>query len=233
MKQVQINHVVIAIPDELFAKVHRVGVECEALKLPDVPPPRTVLDLGCGPGHFLALATVGFDHPWLTAYDAHPRLAELAKDNAPPGTRVVHAAISSTEEGEATVIGRGNQPIKVPIVHPRDLPPAECVRMNLAGRELEVLRHYPHWDGVRLLYIEWHGELHDLVVARDEGDHDMLAIEFLHQLGFRRMKGTILGPDRSTEIWARSRAVWDRRANRFALVTVDPGVEMKHTEASP
>jgi hypothetical protein len=224
MKQIQINHVVISVPDELYGKVHRVGVDCEIMRLPDVRPPRTVLDVGCGPGHFLALAAIGYDGPWSIGYDAHPHLAEIALDNSPPGTRIVNAAVSSTEIGEAHVIARGDTIRKVPIVHPRDLPPAECVRLNIGGREREFIRHYPHWAGVSILYVEWHEELRRLTGGADD---DGSIYDYLHvHANLRRVRGVAYAPNRATEIWAATSAVLDRRTNRYVLPPgMAPGIE--------
>lgn len=215
LNRVQIGPVTIGLPPQLVAKAHALPKEAPRLALPDVPSPRTVLDLGCGGGHFLAFAGWLFDHPWCVGYDAHPSLCELALENAQAGTKIVHAAISLHEVGDANVQGRGPDPIKVPIVSPRDLPRAECVRINLAGHEAEIVEGYPHWLHVRLLYVEWHAEVDALVTSPSE--ERLSVYERLLSYGLRRIVSATPAPNRTYEVWARSRAEWDRRTQKYVV----------------
>lgn len=207
VRLVNVAFVPVKIPEELENKVRRMPAECERISLPDCPPPRRVLDLGCGAGAFLVYATIAWDYPWVIGVDAHPWLCELASENAPPGARVHLAAISSTETGEATVAVRGSASAKVRIISPADLPAAELVRLNIQGREGEFLDAYRYLDQVRWLYVDWHAELHETIALQYK----------LLTSGFRRLRGVAYLPNRSSEIWARSRSVFDGRANRWVL----------------
>ena len=50
-------------------------------------------------------------------------------------------------------------PYEVPIVHPRDLPPADCLKVDAENCEGDIVDHYAHWGGVRVLLLEWHSQV--------------------------------------------------------------------------
>jgi len=51
------------------------------------------------------------------------------------------------------------EPYRVPAVHPRDLPAAQAVKVDAEGCEGDFCDHYPHWDGVLVLMLEWHTQV--------------------------------------------------------------------------
>ena len=206
MKQIAVGVVPIVIPHELDAKVRRLAAEYPMPPLPDLPRPRTVLDVGCGPGAFLAYAAQIFDWPWMIGVDAHPMMIAMAKENAPPGTLFLQQAISSTETGEASLLVRETERVSVPIMHPKLLPPAACLRVNIQGPEVEALREYRHWPAVGLLFVDWHTE---------HASHECAGM--LREVGLRRISALQHRVDRATEVWARTRCQFDARQNRYTL----------------
>ena len=60
----------------------------------------------------------------------------------------------------------------MPAVHPRDLPRAQALKLDAEGVEGEIIDHYPWWDGVHVLMIEWHSHedrLKMLALAHAQG----------------------------------------------------------------
>lgn len=55
--------------------------------------------------------------------------------------------------GDRSPVG---DPVSVPAVHPRDLPPVDVVKLDAEGVEGDVVDHYAHWDTVKVLLVEWH-----------------------------------------------------------------------------
>lgn len=258
MKTVQIGPAVLRVPDELEPKVRRLQAEYPILQLPDCPWPRSVLDVGCGPGAFIVLATLAFDWPWTIGYDVHPVLTELALGgNVPPWCGVVNAAVSAEEagkpcavcggvgkvekpvdagegaadaeaegvtiadrcdacrgtgQGHCVLMGRGEARTPVKILHPSELPPCDCVHLNIGGHENGFIESYPYWDGVRWAYVEWH---HEVKASENVGVNAGRIL--LAGYGLRLFRALSYGPDRHVDLWARSRAVWDKKCGRFAM----------------
>lgn len=54
-------------------------------------------------------------------------------------------------DGDGWRMGR-----KVPGLHPRDLPPADAMKLDCEGTEGEIVHHYKYWDRLKVVMAEWH-----------------------------------------------------------------------------
>lgn len=41
-------------------------------------------------------------------------------------------------------------------LHPRELPPADCLKLDCEGVEGEIVHHYKYWDRLKVVMAEWH-----------------------------------------------------------------------------
>jgi FkbM family methyltransferase len=164
---------------------------------PEIQAPKTVLDIGAGWGAFTAWALKEWpDLSTVHCYEPHAAAAAMLVKNLSGhvamigrephetlvGRRAVvlhEAAVSSDPKavyacGDDWGAGRTaeqSQGETVKIVHPRDLPPADCVKLDAEGVEAMVLHHYPHLGQVNTLLLEWHtpelkAECHQIIQRR-------------------------------------------------------------------
>ncbi len=151
---------------------------------------RVVLDIGHNVGAF----TVWACRCWwpdsveaVHAYDPNPGCAEILRRNlalVQRGIEVhVHTAAVTSDPSPAlqidarwgcsSIIPRmsahpdrkaDGERVSVPAIHPRDLPAADAIKVDAEGVEGEIVEHYRHWDGVKVLMIEWHSVADRLAV---------------------------------------------------------------------
>jgi FkbM family methyltransferase len=50
--------------------------------------------------------------------------------------------------------------VRVPALHPRELPAADVLKVDAEGVEPEIFEHYPHLGGVKIAIFEWHCDEH-------------------------------------------------------------------------
>lgn len=140
------------------------------------PVVRTMLDIGCN----VLSATVWAARVWwpdsleeVWAYDPLHVVIECARENLALVQRgiKVHLHESAVTADPAPLFledvrtgcsrtHRATSGVPVHAVHPRDLPAADAIKIDAEGVEGDLIEHYPHWAGVRVLMIEWHSHEH-------------------------------------------------------------------------
>lgn len=183
---------------------------------PDFPVPERIVDVGANVGAFAVWASAKFPGCWITCYEPHPVAADFCRQNAPPGTRVVEAAVAgaATTLKVALYVGKNDDwgynsllsdlnpnegdTVDVDLVPAADLPPCDLLKLDCEGPELGILQGYKHLAGVNLLMIEWHRE------------EDLLPIMHCCQAaGLRLVRNVHDAVNRGQMIWARTDWVWD------------------------
>jgi FkbM family methyltransferase len=166
---------------------------------------RMVLDIGCNVGAFSVWASL-YWWPGCTviAFDPNQPIAALAMGNtlrasksaavyaqaittnpAPLFREHVHTGRSHTwGDREANPKDGWKESVPVPAIHPRRLPPADAMKVDAEGVELEIFEYYPHWAGLKVVMFEWHShenrigcrkilEAQGMVCAKDDcGESD-------------------------------------------------------------
>jgi FkbM family methyltransferase len=156
----------------------------------------SVVDVGANVGAFVVWAKTWWPAlRHVTSYEPNPllhplfranvhklgldvELYELAVTTAP--TAVLEDAPSGDWAGNFTY--RATKGRAVTVLHPDALPPADALKVDAEGVEVEVLEHYRHWPGVRVCLFEYHFAEHvepleaacaraGLVRARHHGAH--------------------------------------------------------------
>ncbi len=130
---------------------------------------RTLLDCGANVGAFSAWALARWGRDVIVAaYEPNVDVAAYAERNL-PGTAIVHR-LAVTVDPDPTLhvhVDPGmsstrysdfnrNEPRKVPAVHPRDLPAADCWKIDVEGSEPEAVEHYQHFATLRIFMCEFH-----------------------------------------------------------------------------
>jgi FkbM family methyltransferase len=137
-----------------------------------------VLDIGANVGAFSLWAL----HRWpgcsVDAYEPHPGTFELLRQNTEPYPmiRCHHAAISSVGKS-AMLFNRGagdggaalmstaaetysvesmsaGESVSVPLAHPRDMPQADVVKIDVEGSEADIVLHRD-WSSASLILLEF------------------------------------------------------------------------------
>ena len=130
---------------------------------------RTVLDIGCNVGAFVAWAS----DRWplierIDAYDPNSNALAFAALNA-VGCHIYcaefhHAAVSvdpaplfkeHTDWGGSRTHGETSG-TAVPSIHPKHLPPADVVKCDCEGPDGDIFENYPHWPSVKVAIFEYH-----------------------------------------------------------------------------
>lgn len=124
----------------------------------------TVLDIGANVGAFSVWAHHRWPRSRIVAYEPQPGTFEMLKKNVRllPDIQCINAAVFPTERGaieffsrypsdgeagvrECTIAtfdpAQAGEVIRVPALHPKDLPPADIVKLDIEGAEADVLRH--------------------------------------------------------------------------------------------
>lgn len=208
-------------PKELYNCAMKVlRGEYEHPSLPDYPKVRRVLDIGGNIGAFAMWAYSKWPGCWIDSYEPNGGACEVYRKNAPPGAVVHQVAVTVEPKAELYIGGDwgwsstkpGMNPyeehsVSVPVMHPKELPSCDVLKVDAEGVELEIFEHYPHWNAVNICMFEWHRE-------EDRGQLEM----WLYGFGLRCFA---LRFDRNTlgqEIWIRSHARWNEPAGRYALL---------------
>lgn len=116
------------------------------------------------------------------AYDPNPGCGEIAKKNIKqvldgfPNRRIYIHTVAVTADPapmfqldkrwgcsytDTSVVVLGDrapegEPVAVPAIHPKHLPPVDVVKLDAEGIEGDVVDHYAHWETVKVLLVEWH-----------------------------------------------------------------------------
>lgn len=138
-----------------------------------------VLDVGANVGVFVLFVRERWPSAVVHCYEPHPETFALLQVNvAGEAASVTHAAIDHpvgvvkeallhegdnrlccslvdrSVEGE-TLEGQG---VVVPLLDAADLPPCDVLKLDVEGKEMDVLRGYQHLSGVKVFLVEVHRE---------------------------------------------------------------------------
>lgn len=138
-----------------------------------------VLDIGAHCGAFVRWAESRWTGLTVDCYEPNAAACALIAQNAPDA--LVHNVAVTVDPaprfglppdwGSAKTHGLGSdEGVEVAAIHPKDLPPADVLKCDAEGVEVEVLTNYPHWDGLQVLMYEYHSLEHrDLLQAIASG----------------------------------------------------------------
>lgn len=136
-----------------------------------VPP--VVLDIGANIGAFSIWASQRWPDCLVHAYEPIPLNASMLEENVTDhrvNARVVAAAVTpgsanlmylgKHNRGEASLHDLGEQilsnTVKVAIVHPNKLPPADVIKIDTEGCEVPILNGLVHLAKATAVMFEWH-----------------------------------------------------------------------------
>ena len=187
------------------------GGEYESPNLPDEP--NIILDIGANIGCFAVWAHDRWPGASLLCYEPNAEASRICEINA-PFARVLSAAVTTAKEPELTVYydwsmshtrpvdaadvdyWRTQTPssgtVKVPAIHPRDLPPCDILKLDAEGVEPEILENYQHLSTVKYCVYEYHSE-----------KHRVLCEATCVRAGLRRVSQKAYKENLGVEIWIR------------------------------
>lgn len=84
----------------------------------------------------------------------------------------------------------------VPVLSPCALPPADLIKVDTEGAEIEILGNYPHLDKVSVVMFEFHRE-----------DDRFVLEQLMRDAGLRMFKSTYDCVSMGLQVWVRSRCV--------------------------
>lgn len=190
-------------------------------QIPDLARPRRFLDIGANVGAFACWIFKRFSgEVFVDCYEPLPEAATLCERNMPPGGKVHRVAVTSkpgpvklhvgTDWGYSSMdpaVGlHSGQTVEVPTLDPADLPPADGLKVDTEGEEIDILSRYRHLEGARIVMFEWHREK----------DRPVLE-ELCARAGLRLFKSAHNAVDTGIQVWIRSRAQNDHRAGRYVM----------------
>jgi FkbM family methyltransferase len=134
------------------------------------------LDVGAHVGEIGMLAAFHFGAGLnVTAYEPHPELAEMCKQNLQAAglenTKTIRAALSADrtktdidlhQRGTSllgcstTMTDRIVRTISVPATHPDTMPPADVLNIDVEGVEAEIVEGYMYWGMPHAAIVETH-----------------------------------------------------------------------------
>jgi FkbM family methyltransferase len=195
---------------------HRVGQEYSYLGRAAPEAVRTIVDIGCNVGSYFVWAcrvwwpdsvqsVYAFD-PGQSVIDcAHENRSLVQRctcvqinrmavtvDPAPMFRECVRTGCSHTAPGGIRLEDEGYEPVEVPAIHPRELPPCDALKCDAEGVEGEIIEHYPHWGGVKVLQLEWHTH-----------EHRQAAFALAAREGLRLMKNDCGESEQGVGCWVR------------------------------
>jgi FkbM family methyltransferase len=168
---------------------------------------KTLVDIGANLGQFICWARRHWPSLLAThAYEPHGSAIDLAAVNVEPAVWWYTAAVTTNPDprlmpepglaenwgGWRTHNATEGEPVSA--VHPRDLPAADLLKIDCEGSEAEIVDHYQHWAGVKVLCLEIHG-------IPDEDRHRMHAI--IRNAGLVMRRGNLSNPSWDTQVWVR------------------------------
>ena len=148
------------------------------------PQPPRILDIGAHVGDFSVWARSRWPEAELDCYEPHPESARYCRNNVAGLGAVVHecavVGASATREyvllhegaentGQRSVYVLGEQRqqgLSVRAVAATELPPADILKADTEGCEVEILRGYLHILGLTCIMVEWHRP-EDYITLRD------------------------------------------------------------------
>ncbi len=179
----------------------------------DEPP--TVIDLGANVGAFSIFISDRFPGARIYAFEPSPESAALCRQNVRGIAQLTECAVvgvdgpsevmlyeGQSNTGQRSIYQLGEQQghgVMVPTMRARDLPPCDIFKADTEGCEVELLRDYPHLDGVTAVMVEWH---------RIEDYH--LLLEWLPSIGFELVRDDAKGQ------WLSDRNLIFRRKTKAA-----------------
>jgi FkbM family methyltransferase len=92
------------------------------------------------------------------------------------------------------------QGVPVPTFHPEHLPPADILKVDAEGVELEVFEHYKHWQRVNVCLFEYHRMHHRRQLEAICGDAGLVRARH-HGAHLHEKKGE--PPEFGIEVWIR------------------------------
>jgi FkbM family methyltransferase len=210
-----------AYPPPLAVCVRKVlGGEYEYPILPDVPPVRRVLDIGSSVGAFACWIFKRCGRAvFVDCYEPLPPAADICELNLPPGGKVHRVAVTTSPGPVQLHVGadwglssldpklnpRSGEVVTVPTMHPRDLPQADLIKVDVEGGEIDILAAYPFLGEVGVVMFEWHRE----------ADRPQLEA-LMASAGLRLFKSVHESVDIGLQVWVRSRAV-NGRQGRYVM----------------
>lgn len=137
----------------------------------DLPP--TILDLGAHVGSFSVWAASRFPGARIFAFEPHPTNASFCRQNTEglgvevnefavvgsgtPDAVVLHDGKNNTGQRSIHMLGEQRPGgVSVKTFFAKNLPPADILKADTEGCEMDILREYPHLAGVRVIMLEWH-----------------------------------------------------------------------------
>jgi len=137
------------------------------------PHPPAILDLGAHVGSFSVWAKTRWPDARIVAFEPHPGSASYCRKNVEHlGVEVREVAVTgagkagtmmlydgAVNTGQRSLYQLGEQRgtgVAVSTFSAAQLPPADILKADTEGCELEILRDYPHLQGVTALMLEWH-----------------------------------------------------------------------------
>ena len=135
--------------------------------------PARILDIGGHVGSFSVWAASRWPGAQITTYEPHPESAAFCRLNTEglstvveravvgpgrPETLLLHEGIRNTGQRSIHMLGeQRSEGLMVKTLRARDLPPADIIKLDTEGCEIEIITDYQHMSGVQALMLEWHG----------------------------------------------------------------------------
>ena len=139
----------------------------------EFPQPPRILDIGGHVGSFSVWAAHRWPGAVITTCEPHPESAALCRANTEglatvmeravvgsgrPEEILLHEGIRNTGQRSIHMLGeQRSEGLMVKTLRARDLPPADILKLDTEGCEIEILLDYLHMSGVQAIMMEWHG----------------------------------------------------------------------------
>jgi FkbM family methyltransferase len=127
-----------------------------------------ILDIGAGWGAYVVWAHKNWPEASIDCYEPHETARKFLEANIinckVPNVTVHGAAVTVKEKplfgvgedwGSATT-HFNDTGVPVAAIHPKDLPPADMLKCDAEGVEIEIVPNYPHLKSLKVLIYEFH-----------------------------------------------------------------------------